>query len=234
MFRKIIIHFILLSLGLFSVVTHATQEEHLQRVYAISEYTIKMQTLDEHNPQKITQKLAELMVGNRHDPIVIRRFTDPIPVEGIANYLRKSNLQGLSLVEAKQMKPVIEEEIQQISSMFRSCKIDSNIQKTPTHYFVDIICRVPKLNINEKNIFQQQVQQMQEQPANLQKIHYLNAKQKIFAKSEYQDFKSTLWIQIEEKGILRAVIENEDYFPNAVINQRDQALGLGLGESTSN
>ncbi len=225
-FKRFPINCLLMSFSLLNLEVNAAQDASLQRVQQIAEYTIKMQILDAPNPQLITQKLAELMVGNPLDHVAVQRFTDPIPVEGIANYLRKSNLQGLSSIEAKQMKPVIEKEIQQVSSMFRSCKIDSDIQKIQTDYLVEITCRVPKPNADEKNAFQQQLLKFKSESAAVQKINYLHTKQQIFAQSEYQDFKSTLWIEIEDNGILRAVIENDAYFPNIVIDQRDRALEL--------
>lgn len=224
--KKLTTLFIFLSSGLFNVGVNAAQDLSLQRVHAIAEYTIKMQILDEPNPQQITQKLAQLMVGNTKNYMEIQKFIDLIPVEGIANYLRQMNLQGLSKIETKQMKPVLETEIQQISSMFRSCKIHPNIQKTQTHYLVEISCSIPKPSLAEKNAFQQKLQRFKAQSVSLQKIHYLNEKQKIFAKSQYDDFKTILLIEIKDHGILRSVIENDVYFPNIVIDQRDQVLEL--------
>ncbi|MDM1755988.1 MULTISPECIES: hypothetical protein [Acinetobacter] len=196
-----------------------------KKVIKIAQLVIKTQILNDPDPNQTYDQLVAEMVADPDLKAEIKRYRDAFPKQGIANYLREMNSKGLNIQEKKQMLAVIDEEIQQTSTLFKSCRALNEIQVIHDQLLnIKIRCQVPKVSSEKINAFQQQLETLSREDAVQFKIEYLRLKQQFLAQANVVSFDSLLWIDLEDLPIYRAAIERGDGFPNRVIDQRDQAL----------
>jgi hypothetical protein len=223
-YSKFLILCFLATLCSFKNYAFAQQVDKV-RVQKIAKGIIKMQTLDDRNYKNNNLAIVQLMVGNSTDKKEIHRFLDKIPNEGIANHLRKINTEGLNSEQSKAMIQVIDEEIKQVSDLFRSCHVLPEIQQiNEKHVSISINCFKPVLNSSQIYEFEKYIHNLSEVDKIQYKIMYLKAKQRFLAQATLKPYQSNLQIYIEDKNIYRAAIEEAESFPNIFLDQRDRAL----------
>lgn len=192
------------------------------RIRNIAEHVIKMQIINDPNAAQNLKSMAKLIV-NSNNPQDMALILDLIPKQGIAQYLRELNTQGLTANTAKQMLKVINIEIDQSSQIFKSCKVLESVEKKATDlYSVQIECQVPSPSRQAIEMYQQQISQINRDDPTQYKIQHFQISQSIFTQSITRPFRSELMIDTSKPPIFRPVIEDDDYFPNVVINQRTQ------------
>jgi len=196
------------------------------RMLDIARHVIKMQILNDPHATENINTLAELIVNSKQSqdtaPILA-----PIPKQGLAQHLREINTQGLTGTTAKSMLDVINQEIDQISSMFKSCYVLGTVQEIAQDlYAVPIQCLVPQPSLQAVHDYHQQVAKIRSNTQAQSKIQQLRISQHIFKQSETQIFHSELVIGTHQAPIYRPIIEDDNYFPNVVLDHKANALTI--------